>query len=202
MTTAEGIKASAAADTREHVRTWSLTSLVAFILSLVAYVGFTTVGGIWFTISDALSIGLAGAMMPVMAGLDTLLRPTAGNVSRTARWVGLTGMTTVIIGSIVLLTSEVSHEFVPAGGGLGMQFVGFGLEGVWFLILARIAGRAGLFSRRLANLTYLVGGGFVVGAVGSPMGPQHPLVMVGMTAAFVGFIAWVVMLRRELTSGR
>jgi hypothetical protein len=202
MTTAEGIKASSAAGTREHVRTWSLITLVAFILSLVAYVGFTTVGGIWFTISDALAIGLAGAMMPVMAGLDVLLRPVVGNVSRTARWLGLTGMTIVIIGSIVLLTSEVSHEFVPAGGGLGMQFIGFGLEGVWFLILARIAGRAGLFSGRLVNVTYLVGAGFVVGSVGSPIGPEHPLVMVGMTVAFIGVIAWVVMLRRELASGR
>lgn len=198
MTTAEGVMTGSFAGIREKIRTWSLISLVAFILSLVAYVGFTTVGGIWFTISDALALGLAGAMMPVITGLDALLRPNVGNVSRTARAVGLTGMTIIIIGSIVLLTSEVSHEFVPAGGGLGMQFVGFGLEGVWFLFLARIAGRGGLFSRRLTGMTYLVGAGFVVGVVGSPMGPAHPLVMVGMMVAFMGFIAWVVMLRRGL----
>jgi hypothetical protein len=198
MTTAEGVAHGVRAGAREQIRTWSLVALVVFVLSLVAYAGFTTVGGIWFTISDALALGLAAVMMPVMTGLDALLRPVVGNVSRTARWVGLAAMTIVIIGSIVLLTSEVSHEFVPAGGGLGMQFVGFGLEGVWFLLLARIGHRAGLFSRRLTRVTYLVGGGFVVGALGAPMGPDSPLVMVGMTLAFIGFIAWVVMLRPEM----
>lgn len=202
MTTAEGVAHGARAGTREQVRTWSLVALVVFILSLVAYVGFTTVGGIWFTISDALALALAVAMIPVVIGLDTIARPVVGNISRTARWVGLAAMTIVIIGSIVLLTSEVSHEFVPAGGGLGMQFIGFGLEGVWFLILARIGDRAGLFSRRLTRVTYLVGAGFVVGALGAPMGPASPLVMVGMTLAFIGFIVWVVMLRREMAETR
>ncbi len=202
MTTAEGITPAAKAGTREQIRTWSLVALVVFVLSLVAYAGFTTVGGIWFTISDALGLALAAAMIPVVIGLDTLARPVVGDISRTARWVGLAAMTIVIIGSIVLLTSEVSHEFVPAGGGLGMQFVGFGLEGVWFLMLARIGDRAGLFARRLTRVTYLVGAGFVIGALGGPMGPDSPLVMVGMTLAFIGFIAWVVMLRREMAETR
>ncbi|HUG32040.1 MAG TPA: hypothetical protein VMM14_04040 [Acidimicrobiia bacterium] len=141
-------------------------------------------------------------MMPVVAGLDALLRPVVGNISRTTRWVGMAAMTVIIVGSIVLLTSEVSHEFVPAGGGLGMQFVGFGLEGVWFLMLARIAGRAGLFSGGLTSVTYVVGVGFVIGAIGGPTGPDSPLVMVGMTLAFIGFMVWVVMMRRELMEAR
>lgn len=198
MTTAEGIRAGSVAGSREQIRTWSLIALVVFVLSLVAYVGFTTVGGIWFTISDALALALAAAMIPVVIGFDALTRPIVGDISRMARWVGLAAMTIVIIGSIVLLTSEVSHEFVPAGGGLGMQFVGFGLEGVWFLMLARIGARAGLFSRRLTRVTYLAGAGFVVGALGAPMGSDSPLVMIGMTLAFIGFIAWVVMLRPEM----
>lgn len=202
MTTAETVAIGAQAGTREQIRTWGLVTLVIFVLSLVAYVGFTVVGGVWFTISDALALGLAAAMMPVMAGLDTLLRPVVGNNSRTALWVGMAAMTMVIVGSIVLLTSEVSHEFVPAGGGLGMQFVGFGLEGVWFLMLARIGGRAELFSTRLNRVTYVVGVGFVIGAIGSPIGPDSPLVMVGMTLAFIGFMIWVVMMRRELTEAR
>ena len=202
MTTAETVASGAQAGAREQVQTWGLLTLVVFVLTLVAYVGFTTVGGVWFTISDALALGLAAAMMPVMAGLDVLLRPVVGNISRTTRWVGMAAMTVIIVGSIVLLTSEVSHEFVPAGGGLGMQFVGFGLEGVWFLMLARIAGRAGLFTRRLTRVTYVVGVGFVIGAIGSPSGPDSPLVMIGMTLAFIGFIAWVVMMRRELMESR
>lgn len=202
MTTAEGAARGAHTGTGDQVRTWSMVALVVFVLSLVAYAGFTTVGGIWFTISDALALALAAAMIPVVIGLDALARPAVGDISRIARWVGLAAMTIVIIGSIVLLTSEVSHEFVPAGGGLGMQFVGFGLEGVWFLMLARIGDRAGLFGRRLTRVTYLVGAGFVVGAVGGPMGPGSPLVMVGMTLAFIGFIVWVLMVRREMATVR
>lgn len=62
-------------------------------------------------------------MIPVMVGFDTVLRPLVGKVSRTAKWVGVTGMVIAGVGAIVLLTSEVSHEFVPAQGGLGMQFI-------------------------------------------------------------------------------
>jgi len=202
MTTAKAVASRARVGTREQIRTWGLVTLVVFVLSLVAYVGFSTVGGIWFAISDALALALAVAMLPVMVGLDVLLRPIVGNISRTTLWVGMAAMTLIIVGSIVLLTSEVSHEFVPAGGGLGMQFVGFGLEGVWFLMLGRIGDRAGLFGRGLTAVTYLAGVGFVVGALGSPTGPDSSLVVVGMTLAFIGFIAWVVMLRRDMAEGR
>lgn len=180
------------------VRTWTLVALVMFLLNLVAYAGFSIAGGVWFTVSDALGFALAASMVPVMLGMDRLVGPGVGDVSRVARIIGVTGMVVVMAGSIVLLTSEVSHEFVPAGGGLGMQFVGFGLEGVWFLLLGRLASRAGIYSSRLGIVCYVTGAGFLVGATGAAFGPDSIGVMVGMTLSFFGFIVWAVMSRRQI----
>lgn len=198
MTSVDRPLGAVASGVGETVRTWTLVALVMFLLNLVAYAGFSVAGGVWFTVSDALGFALAAAMVPVMVGMDRLVRPVVGDPARVARMVGVTGMVVVMAGSIVLLTSEVSHEFVPAGGGLGMQFVGFGLEGVWFLLMGRLASRAGIYSSRLATVCYLTGAGFLVGATGAAFGPDSVGVMVGMTLSFFGFIAWAVMSRRQI----
>ena len=200
MTTAETAIGARDAQhsTIKSIRTWVMVALVAFLLSIVAYAGFMTAGGIWFTISDALGLLLAGSMIPVMVGFDTILRSRHGAISRTAKWIGLTGLVIAGVGSIVLLTSEVSHEFIPAGGGLGMQFVGFGMEGVWFLMIGRMASDGAIFSRKLVWVAYAAGVGFVAGALGAPLGPGSPIVMGGATVSTVAFITWALLTRREL----
>lgn len=198
MTSIDRAVGAVASGVVESVRTWTLVALAMFLLNLVAYAGFSVAGGVWFTVSDALGFALAASMVPVMVGMDRLVRPNVGGVSRVARIIGVAGMVIAMAGSIVLLTSEVSHEFVPAGGGLGMQFVGFGLEGVWFLSMGRLASRAGIYSNRLATVCYLTGAGFLVGATGAAFGPDSTVVMVGMTLSFLGFVAWAVMSRRQI----
>lgn len=198
MTSAEAIAGPAAAGTRQRVRTWTMVALAMFVLNLVAYAGFMTVGGVWFTISDAAGLALAVSMVSVVTGMDRLLRPVSASASRVMKVVGITGMAIVMVGSIVLLTSDVSHEFVPAQGGLGMQFAGFGLEGVWFLMLGRLSTRTGLYTRHLGIICYLIGAGFVVGSLGAPLGPDSLPVTVGMVGSFVGFILWAVLSRRQL----
>lgn len=200
MTTAETATRTREAEhsTIDSIRTWVLVTVVAFVLSLVAYAGFMTAGGFWLTISDALGLFLAGSMIPVMIGFDALLRPAHGRTSRIARWVGVSGMVIAGVGSIILLTSEVSHDFVPAGGGLGMQFVGFGLEGVWFLLLGSMALRNDFFSRRFVWAAYAAGLGFAIGALGAPLGPDSLVVVTGATASLFGFMAWALLTRREL----
>lgn len=79
-----------------------------------------------------------------------------------------------------------------------MQFVGFGLEGVWFLLMGRLASGAGVYSHRLATVCYITGAGFLIGGSGAAFGPDSVGVMVGMTLSFFGFIAWAVMSRREI----
>lgn len=185
---------------RITVRNWALIALVVFLINLVAYVGFTTIGGVFFTISDGLGLALAISMIPIITALDRILRPLVGRPSVVARWVGVTGMLIAATGSLVLLTSEVSHEFVPAGGGLGMQFIGFGLEGLWFLLLARLLTNAGGFSTRLARFSFVTGTGFLLAALGSPLGPTSLVVSIGATISFIGFVVWVVTLRRQLTA--
>lgn len=200
MTTAETSAGTRepAASTVGIIRTWTLMALVSFLLSLVAYVGFMTSGGIWFTVSDATGVLLAASMIPVMIGFDSLFRPTHRNSSSSAKWIGLTGMVIASAGSIILLTSEVSHEFVPAGGGLGMEFVGFGLVGVWFLILGSMASNSKGFSRSFVRSAYAAGIGFAVGALGAPLGPDSPTVVAGRIVSLVAFIIWAVVTRRDL----
>lgn len=198
MTSVDRPVGAVASGVTETVRTWTLVALVMFLLNLVAYAGFSVAAGVWFAVSDALGFALAASMVPVMLGMDRLVRPGVGDMSRVARIIGVTGMVVAMAGSIVLLTSEVSHEFVPAGGGLGMQFVGFGLEGVWFLLMGRLASRAGIYSGRLAIVCYVTGAGFLVGGTGAAFGPDSIGVMVGMTLSFFGFIAWAVMSRRQI----
>lgn len=185
-------------DTRRSVRFWTLASLVVFLLSLAFWVGFLTVGGIFFTLSDGVALFQAAALIPVIVGYDLLFRPSAGRISRTGKWIGLTAMSLIGSGSIVLLTGEVAHEFIPAGGGLGLQFVGFGLEGVWFMLVAMAAAKSRVFSHRVSRVCFMAGVGFLLGAAGSPLGPEHPLVAAGGVLSLIGFVLWAVWSRREL----
>lgn len=200
MTTADrALSTSVPATVRDSIRTWALTALILYLISGVAFAGFSAAGGIWFTISDAVGLLLAVALMVLVVRFDDLFRPSMGSMSRTARWIGVIAMGLGIAGSIVLLTSEVSHEFVPAGGGLGMQFVGWGLLGVWFLMIAAMGMRTGLFSSRWAWAARVAGVGSVVAMVATiPLGPDSPAVSIGFTVTFVAIVLWVIWTRKEL----
>jgi len=200
MTTAQTTVSTAGAmeDTQRSVRFWTLASLIVFVLSLAFWVGFLTVGGIFFTLSDGVALFQAAALIPVIVGYDLLFRPSVGRISQIGKWIGLAAMSLIGSGSIILLAGEVAHEFVPASGGLGMQFVGFALEGVWFLLMARAAAKSRVFSRRVGRVCFMAGVGFVLGAAGSPLGPDHPLVAAGGVLSLVGFVLWAIWSRREL----
>ena len=185
---------------QQIIRSWTLIALIMFGLSIVFWIGFTTVGGIFFTLSDGIALFLGGSMIPVMRAFDRLLRPSQGGLSSAAKLVGVTGMVLAMAGSVVLLTSEVTHEFIPASGGLGMQFVGFGLEGIWLLLLGYMAGQSGLFSKRLEMTAYLAGSGFLLGGAGAVTGPESLPVAVGGLLSLIGFTLWVLYIRKELAT--
>ncbi|MGD2044080.1 MAG: hypothetical protein PVJ28_10560 [Acidimicrobiia bacterium] len=201
MTTAESAVPvpAEAAKTREAIRTWALVSLVLYLISGVAFAGFTASGGMWYTISDAVGLMLAVALLLVVLHFDALLRPAMGSMSQTARWVGVFAMGLAAAGSLVLLTSEVSHEFVPGEGGLGMQFVGWGLLGVWFLLVGVMGARTAMFSARWKWAAYAAGVGSIVAMAATlPLGPDSIAVSIGFTVAFVAIVLWVVWTRKEL----
>lgn len=79
-----------------------------------------------------------------------------------------------------------------------MQFLGFGLEGVWFILVGWMASVSGILSGRIAKVCYLAGAGFVLGVLGSPFGPDHPLVATGGAVSLIGFVMWAIWSRREL----
>lgn len=201
MTTAEtAVPVPAeAAKTKESIRTWALVSLVLYLISGVAFAGFTTSGGIWYTISDAVGLLLGVALLMVVVHFDALFRPALGTMSRTARWIGVFAMGLAAAGSIVLLTSEVSHEFVPGEGGLGMQFAGWGLLGVWFLMIGVMGARTTMFRRRWTWAAYAAGTGSIVAMAATiPLGPESVAVSIGFTVAFVAIVLWVAWTRKEL----
>lgn len=198
MTSEAITRTTARTGTRQSIRTWTMIALGAFLASLLLWIGFLTVGGIFFTLSDGIALVLAASMIPVMVGFDALLRPDVGGLSRLAKWVGTTGMSVAAAGSVVLLIGEPAHEFVPMGGGLGMQFAGFALEGAWFVMLGVMSSRTHLLSRRLGTAAWVAGIGFLLGGLGGPMGPESITVSIGGVLSLVGFVWWAVRTRREL----
>jgi len=203
MTTAESASvanSSESATTRQRIRFWALLALIAFLGSIIAFVGFVTAGGVWFTISDALGLIQAITIVPLILGLDQLLNTEETSLARVGKWLGLTGCFLVGVGSIVLLTSDVSHQFVPAGGGLGMQFVGFGLIGGWFLAQGVISRRTGFLGRRTTWSALAVGVGFVIGILGAPFGPESIATSLGGSIALIGFIVWTISIRSEMAA--
>lgn len=201
MTTAEGAVPlpTEAAKTKESIRTWALVSLILYLISGVAFAGFTTSGGIWYTISDAVGLILAISLMMLVIGFDGLFRDSMKGLSRTARWIGVVGMALAAAGSIVLLTSDVSHEFIPGEGGLGMQFAGWGLLGVWFLMIGVMGERSGLFSLRWRLASYVAGVGSVIAMIATvPLGADSIAVSLGFTVTFFAIVLWVLWTRKEL----
>jgi hypothetical protein len=183
-----------------NVRTWVTVSFVLFVLNLVAYVGFMTTGGVFFTISDAAALFFGASMIPVVIGLDTMFSHEQPSLSRRTKWVGLTAMTLIAAGSLVILTSEVSHEFVPAGGGLTGQIIGFALFGFWLLMIGILAGRTTMFSRRTEWAAKGVAAGFLFGSLGSPFGPDNFVVYIGATVGLVSYLVWMISTRIDLNS--
>jgi hypothetical protein len=186
--------------TRETVRTWLMAALALFILNLVAYIGFTVAGGIFFTISDALALLLAVAMVPVITGMARVL--DSRRLPRWATRTGLAGSGLIAAGALILLTSQVGHEFVPASGGLGLQFAGFALIGAWLLVLARSTSRTPGFSRRTVRSAQVAGVGFAVGILALPLGPESIVVALAGMLALFGFVSWVLSLRKDLLGDR
>lgn len=205
MTTAESavaVPGGGTAKTKESIRTWALVALVLYLISGVAFAGFTSVGGIWFTISDAVGLILAIALMILVIEFDALFRPSMGALSRSARWIGVAGMALAVAGSVILLTSDVSHEFIPGEGGLGMQFAGWGLLGVWFLMIGAMGGRTRTFSARWQWAAYVAGAGSVIAMAATlPLGPDSMAVSVGFTVTFLAIVFWVIWTRKELRTG-
>ncbi|MGI9609182.1 MAG: hypothetical protein ACR2NL_02705 [Acidimicrobiia bacterium] len=186
------------ASSRQSVRTWILVSFALFVVEIGAWIGFVTVGGVFFTISDAVSLLLGASLIPVVLGLDSIFKEDEPRLARSAKWVGLAAMTLISVGSIVILTSEVSHEFVPAGGGLSMQIAGFALFGVWLLLVGILSGRTETFGRRSEFAAKAVAAGFFLGSLGSPFGPDNVVTILGGVIGLSAYVVWVFSTRADL----
>ena len=82
MTTAEGVApvSAVAGETSESIRTWALVALALYLVNGVAFAGFSAVGGIWYTISDAVGLLLGISIMVLVVRFDDLFRAMGWNV--------------------------------------------------------------------------------------------------------------------------
>ncbi|MGA7270910.1 MAG: hypothetical protein WB239_07540 [Acidimicrobiia bacterium] len=185
---------------RKRLRTWTLATLVTFLLSLVAFVAFMSLGDAFVTLSDSISLLLAVAIVPVVNGLDTLLAPAATPLSRLIRWTGLIGAGLVGAGSIVLLAADLTS--LSGTGGLPMQYIGYALIGVWIVISSGFLPRSSLLPRQVTTAAYVAGAGFLLGLLAGPLGPESPVVMLAGLLSVVGFVAWCIFIRSGLANPR
>lgn len=178
------------------VGVWAWASLAVMLASIAVWPAFVAWGGIWFTISDSIGLVFATVTIPVIVGLDRWFSPHAPALAGTARWIGLAGMVAIGAGSILLVAGQVNHEFQPAQGGLGVQIAGYGLWGVWLLLTAELARRAGTLGRAVVVAGYTIGAAIVLGMVGATRGPDHPITVVAGATLAIGLVAWTVAVAR------
>lgn len=175
---------------------WAYASLAVMLASMAVWPAFIAWGGVWFTISDAIGLVFASVTVPVVVGLDRWFSPHAPGLARPARWIGLAGMVLIGAGSVLLIAGQVSHEFAPAQGGLGVQIAGYGLWGVWLLLTAELSRRAGTLGVAVTRAGYTIGVAIVLGMVGATQGPDHPITIVAGTVLLVGLVVWTVAVAR------
>jgi hypothetical protein len=179
---------------------WVLASYLAVVASFLIWPAFVAWGGLWFTISDALGLVMATVTIPVVVGLDKLFAPGAPGLARSARWIGILGLSLIAAGSILLIANQVNHEFLPGQGGLGVQIAGWGLWGGWLAMTGTLARRTGTFGGRVVWSARAIGVGILIGMVGAFQGPEHPLTMIGGLAMFAGLSVWTFAVRSEAGS--
>ena len=176
---------------------WALASYTLVLASIVVWPAFVVWGGIWFTISDAMGLILATVTIPLIVGLDRVFAPRAPTGARVARWVGIAAMVLLGAGSLLLIAGQVDHEFQPAQGGLGVQFAGWGLWGLWLTMTGHLARRTGTFGRGVVWSGYTVGFSILVGLVGAVQGPAHPITIAGAVGMFGSLTSWTFAVRRQ-----
>jgi hypothetical protein len=185
---------------RYAVQSLSL-GLVATLLSAVLGAAFFSVGGVFGPLSDLAALATGVALLPLVWALSVRDRSVTPRWSRAGVAVGSAGFGLVALGSAGLLVTDiglVSGFGVPA---LAVQFLGYGLVGVWLLLLGGVALRTGRLPRRVAWAGIVGGLGYASFPVGTvTVGFGAPILYLGMGAALAGFTLWAVWLWTFLRS--
>jgi hypothetical protein len=151
---------------------------------------FFAIGEPWGTINDWLSIGLAGATVPIAIGLASRQPHRAPLILGAALDVAGVAVSTAF--TSMLIARRMTFE-ESLSGVLGGQ----ALIGCW-LILVGVAARSEPRTRRTAAFAVAGGAGLVATAVGiATGGMSSPVGLAGFVAGLIGTVGFYALLGRR-----
>jgi hypothetical protein len=183
---------------RNSVRKWLLWGLVAYVLGVVTGIGYFTIGGIFALLSDATSVMMGLTMIPVVLGLAKMFESDNPGFARNTRLVGLTSFSLLMLGGLILVFFYFIRS-LPGGFGLGMQFTGIFLQGIWLILLGILSLQSGVFSRKIAWAGIAAGAGYFLVGTSSAFG-FNPVSMLGSAMGVAGYVLWTLWTRIALKS--
>jgi hypothetical protein len=183
---------------RESVRKWLLLGLGAYGFGVLTGIGYFSVGGIFALLSDAASVMMGLTMIPVVMGLAKLFNERKPGLSQITRLVGLAGFSLLTLGGLILVFFYFMRT-LPGGFGLGMQFFGIFLQGVWLILVGSLALQTGVFSRKIAFAGITAGAGYFVIGISSGLS-FSPLSMIASAVGVAGYVLWALWTRTALKS--
>ena len=165
-----------------------------FILSLVALMLFFSIGGIWGTINDSLSILWMLSYIPIAVVFFQINRSVNTPISLVSSIIGIAAAIVFVVLQILLVLGRVRFEqtftAVPAMTALVSLFV---------LIHALLARAGHTLPAGLTWVMIIYGIASMVGAVGFQIGgEQHPLAMIGLLLTAFSGLVWVIWFGRLL----
>lgn len=182
---------------------WQTAYALAFAMVLLVPlgIGFFVYGGLFGPLSDAGGLVVAIILAPVVWTLYVMFVGTPYN--RAIQALGAGAVAAMGLGSIGLLGLWAGSMTDPYGAAfLGIQFVGWLLQGFWVLGVGFLCLRTGMFKRRTAWTAIAAG----VGAVGGMITLVYSYAVGSFTQVFpgflvlyfVGFVLWAFWLGSEL----
>ena len=168
-----------------------------FVISLVALMLFFSIGGLWGTINDSLSVIWMFSYLPLALALFLINRTVNSPLSLISSLVGSLAALAFVVMQFLLVIGQVRFEQTFAAVLAMTTLVGL------FILVHGFLARAG--HTLPSGLTWVMvsyGIVSVIGAIGFLIGgEQHPLAMIGLLLTAVSGVIWVVWFGRFLLSG-
>ena len=167
-----------------------------FILSMVALMVFFSIGGIWGTINDSLSVIWMLSYLPLFAALHLVNRGVNAPASLTSSLVAGAAALAFVVMQIMLVFGQVRFEQT-----FSAVLTVTALVGLSVLVHGFIAHAGHSLPSGLIWVMVFYGIATLIGAVGFQIGgEQHPLAMIGLLLNAIAGLVWVIWFGRVLLS--
>jgi hypothetical protein len=180
------------------IRRWLLLGLGAYGFGVLTGIGYFTIGGIFALLSDAASVAMGLTMIPVVLGLAKIFERQNPEFSKIARLIGLTSFSLMSLGGAILVIFYFLRTF-PGGFGLGIQFAGIFLQGIYLMLVGILSQKTGTFSQKVSIAAIVGGVGYFVVGAGSAFG-FSPILYLASAVSVGAYVLWALWTRAELSS--